>query len=93
MNNKKPLIVAMEEAEQALVSTVNGILNAGVPCYFLELIVDKIHRQIKDGADRELLQSRRQYAVSLEAEQTKADELEKAEQEKAEQEKALQEEV
>lgn len=63
MNNakNKSLIISMQKAEQALVGTVNGILKSGVPCYFLELIVDKIHRQIKDGARQELARAAAQF--------------------------------
>lgn len=63
MNNtkSKPLILAMQEAEQSLVTTVNGILASGVPCYFLELIIDKIHHQVKDGAKQELAQASAQF--------------------------------
>lgn len=59
MNNtkSKPLILAMQEVEQTLVTTINGILASGVPCYFLELVLDKLHHQIKDGAQQELAQA------------------------------------
>lgn len=78
MNNKttqknKPLILATQEAEQALVETVNGILASGVPCYFLELIIDKIHNQLKDGAKRELSIARENFIN-----QTKANATEKS---------------
>lgn len=75
MNNKtthktKPMILAMQEAEQALVGTVNGILKSGVPCYFLELIVDKIHRQIKDGARQELAHAAAQFTSESQPDST-----------------------
>ena len=50
----KPLILAMQEAESGIVNSVNSALQAGIPCYLLEKIIDKIHGQIKDGAAREL---------------------------------------
>lgn len=51
----KPLILAMHEAEQTLFNTVNKILTEdGIPCYFVEMIVDKIHTQLKSGASAEL---------------------------------------
>lgn len=73
MSNKKPLIIAMEEAEQTLVSTVNAVLKSGVPCYFLERIFDKIHRQITDGAKQELAQTSRQYAQDIERAKAEAE--------------------
>lgn len=63
MNNtkQKNLILAVNEAEQALVKTVNGILASGVPCFFLEMIIDKIHGQIKDGAKQEISVEREKF--------------------------------
>ena len=59
--NSKPTILALQEAEQALVGTVNDILKSGVPCFFLELIIDKIHHQITNGAKQELAQASAQF--------------------------------
>lgn len=70
---QKPLTLAVNEAEQALVETVNGILASGVPCFFLELIIDKIHNQLKDGAKRELSIARENFIN-----QTKANATEKS---------------
>lgn len=59
----KPLMLAMQEAEQELVSNVNGIMQKhNIPCYFFEMIFDKIHRQIKDGAMKELSNVKADYA-------------------------------
>ena len=58
MNNKttknKPLVIAIREAENAIVATVNAIIKSGIPLAVIEMIVDKIHRQLKDGARVEL---------------------------------------
>ena len=61
----KPLILAMQEAESALVKTVNEIMQ-DVPCYFVEIIFDKIHRQLKDGASKEVANARTRYAAETE---------------------------
>lgn len=56
----KPLILAIDEAEKLLVNTVNKLLiDEGIPCYYLEFIVDKIHRQLKTGATAELNNARK----------------------------------
>lgn len=59
--NSKPLVLALDEAESELVNTVNELISKNnIPCYLLELIFDKIHRQLKDGAKKELVSARRQ---------------------------------
>ena len=58
----KPLILAMRETETELVNTVNRLMSENnLPCYFLEIIIDKIHRQLKDGAKTELAQASENY--------------------------------
>lgn len=59
MDNKKELVVILAEAEQEAVAAVNGIMQKhGLPCYLIEPIVDKIHRQLIDGKANELLAAR-----------------------------------
>lgn len=54
-NNSKPFILVMNEAEQKLTDAVNDLINnEGIPCYFIELLFDKIHRRIKDGASHDI---------------------------------------
>lgn len=75
----KPLIVAMNEAEAALFKSVNEIMRAnGIPCYLFEMIFDKVHRQIKDGAEQELNHSIAQYAQDVANAEKQPDEEEKA---------------
>lgn len=70
---KKPLALELEEAEKETVAAVNGImLKHNLPCYFYEIIFDKIHRQLKDGAKGELDSAERQYRAEVEA-RAKAD--------------------
>ena len=60
----KPLILAMQDAEKKLVKCVNEVLQVDkVPCYFLEIIMGKIHQQVKSGAERELTIASEQYAA------------------------------
>lgn len=70
---QKPLILRMEEAEKETVAAVNNIMSkCDLPCYFYELVFDKIHRQLKDGAKGELDSAERQYRAEVEA-RAKAD--------------------
>lgn len=67
----KPLMLAMQDAESKIAKCINEVI-AGekIPCYFLEIILDKIHRQIKDGAGKELAKVSAQYASEKPAEPT-----------------------
>lgn len=61
LTNSKPLVLALDEAENELVNTVNELIaKYNIPCYLLELIFDKIHRQLKDGAKKEIVSARLQ---------------------------------
>ena len=52
---EKPLIIALLEAEQALAGAVNTVIQEQqLPCYLIEPIIDKIHRQLLDGKAAEL---------------------------------------
>lgn len=51
----KELVIVLDEAEKEMTETVNGIMQkCGLPCFLLEPIVDKIHRQLIDGKANEL---------------------------------------
>ena len=60
-NNDIPLVITMNNAETALVNTVNELLS-NLPCYLLEPLIDKIYRQIKEGAKKELVTAKNEYA-------------------------------
>ena len=66
----KPLILALNEAEEILATTVNNLLREGIPCFYLELVVDKIHRQLKVGATAELEQTKKSVEPREEEEST-----------------------
>jgi hypothetical protein len=51
----KPLIIALAEAEKEVTEAVNlAMQKNGIPCYLMESIVYKIHRQLEDGKAAEL---------------------------------------
>ena len=55
----KPFILEMTEAENELVTVINDIIRRhNIPCYFMELLVDKIHSQLKAGAKDEIARAR-----------------------------------
>lgn len=59
MEKQKPLILRMEEAEQELVDAVNVIIQRhSLPCFLVEPMVDKIHRQVISGKAAELAEAR-----------------------------------
>ena len=63
MEEKKeiPLVITMNNAETKLVSTINELLSE-LPCYLLEPLLDKVYRQVKDGAKKELVAAKNEYA-------------------------------
>ncbi|MBQ2785870.1 MAG: hypothetical protein IJF02_05155 [Oscillospiraceae bacterium] len=55
MENKRNLILRTTEAEQELVEAVNAVIQRhSLPCFLVEPIVDRIHRQLIDGKANEL---------------------------------------
>lgn len=52
--DNKPMIVAIEEAEQILVGAVNNALASGVTPYFLKMVYEKVGSQINDLATNEM---------------------------------------
>ena len=63
---KMPLIMAIDEAEKSIVKCVNDVITTyKLPCYLLESIVDKIHKQLKEGAKTELTEAKNDYARQM----------------------------
>lgn len=59
MKNEKELVIRMAEAEDETVAALNAIMQKyGLPCFLLEPIVDKVHRQLIDGKSSELAAAR-----------------------------------
>lgn len=70
MTNPKPSVIAIREAENKLVACATEIIKtSGLPCSVIELIFDKVHRQIKDGVNIEL-ESAKRAMVEAENENT-----------------------
>ena len=61
MENKKPIIIEIEETKNELIQCINSAIHKkGIPCYFLEPIVSDLLRDVKAGAKRELAMAREQ---------------------------------
>lgn len=59
MEKQKPLILRMEEAERELVDAVNAVIQRhSLPCYLVEPMIDKIHRQVISGKAAELAEAK-----------------------------------
>ena len=63
MEKNRELILRTAEAEQELVDAVNAVIQKhDLPCFLLEPIVDKIHRQVINGKEAELASARAREA-------------------------------
>lgn len=52
---EKALVIVLSEAEQEMTEAVNAIMQKhGLPCYLMEPIAYKIHRQLCDGKATEM---------------------------------------
>ena len=52
--NNNPLVIRLKEAEQQIISCVNAVMcEQSLPCYLVELIIEKIYHQILDEARKE----------------------------------------
>jgi len=57
----KPFIIEIEEAKTELVQCINHIINdRGIPCYFVESMLEGIFHQVKAGAKNELERAKKQ---------------------------------
>ena len=55
MKSDRELVLAMAEAERQLAAAVTGIMQEhGLPCFLMECVMDKVHRQLIDGKASEL---------------------------------------
>ena len=64
-NQKKPLILEIEDAKAELVNCVNHILkHHGLNCYLIEPLVADLYSQIQAGAQNELAQARAQMEAA-----------------------------
>ena len=69
MSKNKELVLALVDAEQAAVVAIKDIMQQySLPCYLMEPIVDKIHRQILDGKTSEIVAAKtREYKEGAKA--------------------------
>lgn len=55
MANSKNLALVLCDAEQELMTAAAVIMQKhGLPCYLMELLVDRLHRRIIDGKAEEI---------------------------------------
>lgn len=59
MGKRKNLALVLDEAEGEATSALNAIMKKhGLPCYLMEPIIDKLHRQINEGKTAEITAAR-----------------------------------
>lgn len=61
----KPLVLAIEESEQALVGVINNILQSGIPPYFVKMVFDKVYADVKNMADADLNNAKAVWSQKL----------------------------
>lgn len=68
MNKSRNLALVLDEAEQEITASVSAIMRKhGLPCYLFEMIIDKLHRQLKDGKAAELAAAKAETEASSES--------------------------
>lgn len=71
MENTRELILRMSEAEQELVDAVNAVIQKhSLPCFLVESIVEKIHRQLVAGKENEWVQAKQREKTAEGKEET-----------------------
>ena len=51
----RPFILEVDEAKKEFIQVINNAIHARkLPCYIIEMIVNDLHLQIKEGAKSEL---------------------------------------
>ena len=64
----KPLILRLREAEEEVVAALMEIGNRHeLPCFLFEPIIDKVHKQIIAGVNKEYEQALAQQALAQQA--------------------------
>lgn len=62
---KKPLTVALEDAKEEIVKSINKVANEnGLSFFLLDLIFNDIHQEIKVQKENERLKAREDYEKS-----------------------------
>lgn len=71
MENNRELILRMAEAEQDLVDGVNAIIHKhSLPCFLVEPMIDRIHRQLVAGKENEWEQAKQRENTDKGKEET-----------------------
>ena len=68
MGNSRNLALVLDEAEHEVTATMNTIMQKhGLPCYLMEPIIDKLHRQINDGKAAEIAAAKKELEAMNES--------------------------
>ena len=63
MNNKRPMILDIEDFKQQIIATINeAVWVKNIPCFILEPIMNELAAQVSMGAKAELERARQQEA-------------------------------
>jgi hypothetical protein len=67
--NKKPLILEMDEAKLEIIQVINNAIQGRkLPCYLLLPIIEGIYRDVQAGAQNELAIARQQVEAQKDEE-------------------------
>ena len=68
MGNSRNLALVLDEAEREVTAALNTIMQKhGLPCYLMEPIIDKLHRQINDGKAAEIAAAKKELEAMNES--------------------------
>jgi hypothetical protein len=61
--NKKPLILELDDAKKEFVRFINDLQSRGLPCYLIEMAISEPLMQIRNVAKTELDMARKQIEI------------------------------
>ncbi len=65
----RPFILEVDEAKKEFIQVINNAIQVRkLPCYIIEMILENLHTQIKEGAKSELEMAKAQVKQDKEAE-------------------------
>lgn len=62
--NKKPLILELDDAKKEFVKFINDLQSRGLPCYLIEMVMSDALTQLHNVAKTELEMARKQIQAS-----------------------------
>jgi hypothetical protein len=62
--NKKPLILELDDAKKEFVRFINDLQGRGLPCYLIEMVMSDALTQLHNVAKTELEMARKQIQAS-----------------------------